>query len=388
MKFYLTGGALRDKLLGLRPRDQDYIIVDASKKELLDLGYIPVGKDFEVYLHPITKDEYTMALDNSIHKELGRRDLTINSIAYNEVTKEYIDPFNGLKDIKKKILKHTSNCFADDPIRILRLARFQAQYPDFSLAPATKKLCMDLSKVKDLFTLIQGERFLLEFQKALSLTNPLPFFEHLREWGTLSLFFSELSDLSDVPQREDYHPEGDCWVHTMLVLEQAVRLSENFSIRFASLVHDLGKAITPKEILPSHFSHEVNGAPLVEDVCNRFRVDSYTKKLSLVVCKSHLLVHKVLELKPSTIHDLIVTLNGFREEKLLNDALLCCMADARGRGENHRNKEYPQRDLILKMAKELKVMDITALKEKYEGNKLGDMIRQRRIASIKRIKNS
>jgi len=388
MKFYLTGGALRDQLLGLESRDQDYIIINASKEELLKLGYTSVGNDFEVYLHPKTKDEYTIALDNNLNKELERRDLSINSIAYDMETNEYIDPFKGQEDIKNKILRHTSDSFSDDPIRILRLARFKAQYPNFTIALETSELCTQLSKDENLFSHIQGERFLKEFQKALTLSNPIPFFEHLKEWGTLSIFFSELSQLAGVAQREDYHPEGDCWIHTMLVLEQATRLSESFSIRFASLLHDLGKGITPKEILPSHLKHEINGVPLVEDVCHRFRIDSYTKKLALAVCKNHLLVHKVLELKPATIHDLIVSLNGLREGTLLEDALICCMADARGRGADHENKEYPQRDFILKVASELKAMDIKALTEKYEGKKLGDMIRQCRIALIKSMKSS
>jgi tRNA nucleotidyltransferase (CCA-adding enzyme) len=388
MKFYLTGGAVRDELLKLPIRDRDYIILDADKNKLLKLGYTPVGNDYEVYLHPETKDEYSVVVENDLVKELERRDLTINSIAYDLDTKEYIDPFGGIKDLESKTLRHTSSFFSDDPVRILRLARFRAQYADFKIADETKTLCIKLSQNQNLFKDIQGERFLLEFKKVLSLNNSNIFFELLKEFGTLKLFFEELSRLEGVPQRRDYHPEGDCWVHTMLVLEQASRLSDSFSIRFSSLVHDLGKGITPKEVLPSHIKHEINGVPLVKDVCKRFKLDSYTEKLALVVCKNHLLVHQVFELKPSTIHDLLVSFNALREGTLFADALICCMADARGRGKENENKEYPQKDFLLEVAENLRSINIDDLKEKYKGKKLGDMIREKRISIIKVFKNT
>lgn len=383
MKFYLTGGAVRDQLLELPIRDRDFIILNADKDELLELGYIPVGKYYEVYLHPKTKNEYSVSIHNSIEKELERRDLSINSIAYDLESNEYIDPFGGIEDLKKRTLRHTSNSFSDDPIRILRLARFQAQFPDFKIAKETEDLCIKLSINRNLFENIQGERFLLELKKALCLDLSTVFFELLKGWGTLDLFFPELGRLQGIPQRKDYHPEGDCWIHTMLVLKQATKLSEKFSIRFSSLVHDLGKGITPKDVLPSHTKHEINGVPLVKAVCKRFKVDSYTQRLALAVCKNHLLVHRVFELRPITIYNLLISLNALREGQLFDDALICCMADARGRGEEYEDKDYPQRRFLLKLATNLKEMKLDDLREKYEGQKLGEVIKEKRILLIK-----
>lgn len=388
MKFYLTGGAVRDQLLKLPIRDKDYIIIDANKERLQKLGFIPVGNSYEVFLHPETKEEYAVAADNDLTKELKRRDLTINSIAYDIENNKYIDPFNGINDIENRVLKHTSIHFKDDPIRILRLARFKAQFKDFRLSKETENLCRELSRNNDLFLNISGERFLLELKKALLLEEATGFFETLKEWGTLELFFKELTQLDKIPQRKDYHPEGDCWIHTMLVLKEAIRLSDQFSVRFSSLVHDLGNGITPKEILPSHLKHEVYGVPLVSNVCDRFKVDSYTKKLALAVCKNHLLVHQVFELKPATIHDLLVSFNSFREGSILKDVLLCCKADARGRGEDHKDKDYPQMDFLIELSHELSSTSFDDLKQKYEGEKLGQMIREKRIELIRNKKLS
>ena len=199
MKFYLTGGAVRDELLGNTVRDKDYIILDANKDELLKMRFEPVGKDFEVYLHPKTKDEYTLAFENDLYKELERRDLTVNSIAKDIQTGEYYDPFHGIEDIQKKVLKHTSIFFSDDPIRLLRIARFACQYPDFEIHRDTLELCRTLSINSDLFDSITGERYLLELKKALTLSNPRLFFERLREWGTLNLFFPELAQGLNFP---------------------------------------------------------------------------------------------------------------------------------------------------------------------------------------------
>jgi len=386
MRFYLTGGAVRDELLGKEVRDKDYIILDADKDKLLGLKFEPVGKDFEVYLHPETKDEYTLAFENNLYKELERRDLTVNSIAKDIQTGEYYDPFNGIKDIQQKVLKHTSLFFSDDPIRLLRVARFACQFPEFTIHNDTLKLCQTLSQKIDLFESIAGERYLLELKKALALNSPKLFFEHLREWGTLDLFFSELAQLWGVPQRQDYHPEGDCWIHTMLVLEKSCQLSQDFSIRFASLVHDLGKGVTPIEILPSHFKHEITGTPLVERVSKRFKVDNYTKKLAVAVCKNHLNVHKVFELKAGTILNLLTALNALREGTLFEDALTCCYADAIGRGDGNDSHEYKQKDFLLKLAIELKNFSLNELISKYEGEKLGEMIQHKRIIFIKEAK--
>lgn len=386
MKFYLTGGAIRDEHLGKEASDKDYIIIDANKEELLEMNFEPVGKEFEVYLHPETKDEYALAYENDLYKELERRDLTVNSIAKDLETGVYYDPFNGIDDIQKKILRHTSEFFSDDPVRILRVARFKCQYPDFVIHRDTIELCRTLSENIKLFDSIAGERYLLELKKALKLSAPMPFFELLREWGTLSLFFSELSQLWKVPQRKEYHPEGDCWIHTMLVLKKSCEYSSDFSVRFASLVHDLGKGVTPSDVLPAHIKHEVNGIPLVEAVSKRFKIDNYTKNLAVVVCKNHLNVHKVFELKASSILKLLIQLNALREGTLLRDVLTCCYADAVGRGEEYEDEEYLQKDFLSELAVELKNLCLNDLIDKYEGKKLGEMIQHKRIMFIKKAK--
>jgi tRNA nucleotidyltransferase (CCA-adding enzyme) len=386
MKFYLTGGAIRDELLGNEVSDRDYIILDADKVELLKMKFEPVGKDFEVYLHPKTKDEYALAVNNDLYEELERRDLTVNSIAQDIDTGEYFDPFNGIEDAKNHIFKHTSIFFADDPIRLLRVARFKCQYPDFTIQEDTLELCRELSNDKKIFDTIVGERFLLELKKALALQAPMLFFELLRDWGTLDLFFNELSNLWEVPQKEKYHPEGNCWIHSMLVLRKSCELSSSFSIRFASLVHDLGKGVTPDEVLPSHIKHEINGVSLVERVCKRFKIDNYTKKLAVAVCKNHLNVHNIFELKAGTILKLLIEFNALREGTLFEDALLCCYADSIGRGEEFQSKIYPQKDFLLKVTAELKSLPLNELTSKYEGKKLGEMIEQLRIKKIKKLK--
>lgn len=355
MKFYLTGGAVRDELLGRELRDRDYIILNADKEQLIKMGFIPVGKDFEVYLHPDTKDEYALAFENDLHKELQRRDLTINSIAKDLETGEFNDPFNGLNDIKNKILRHTSESFDKDPVRILRVARFKAKFQEFSIHEDTFELCAKLSQHEDLFDLIVGERFLLELKKALSLSAPMIFFELLKEWGTLNLIFRELSQLQEVS-----------WVNTMLVLEKSCGLSRDFSVRFTALVNALESNVS-----------------VVKAVCERFKVDNYTRSLSIAVYKNNLSVHNVFDLKADAILKLIIEFNGLREGRLFQDGIKCCYAAAIIKDNSLETRGYPQGDFLTKVVKELKNLSITELTKKYEGRKLGEMILQLRIDKIK-----
>lgn len=386
MRTFITGGAVRDEILGLPVKDRDHIVLDSNPEELMSLGFEKVGNNYDVFLHPKTKEEHVLAYENDLAKELERRDLTINSIAKDEGTGEIHDPFGGVRDIERKVLRHTSGHFQDDPIRLLRLARFKARMPSFSIATETLHMCAALSRNENLFAAIPGERILLEIKKVLQLSDPTEFFELLKDWGTLERFFPELSSLVGVEQNEKYHPEGDCWVHTMLVLKHACSLTPNpdqsFPVRFACLVHDLGKALTPKSELPSHKMHEHRGVKLVKQVCERFKTDSYTKKLALSVCKNHLKVHRAFDLKASTTLDLLTELNAFREGPLFEDVLICCLADSMGK----ETREYPQRDYLMKLASYLRRQSLSDLTEAYEGSKLGEMIRQKQIKEIKRLK--
>jgi tRNA nucleotidyltransferase (CCA-adding enzyme) len=382
MKFYLTGGAIRDELLGKEVCDKDYIIIDANKDQLLEMDFEPVGRDYEVYLHPITKEAYSLALDNDLDQELGRRDLTVNAIAKDEETGEYYDPYGGREDIQNRVLKHTSQAFSEDPIRILRIARFKCKYPEFSIHENTIELCLELSKNKNLFNPIAGERIFLELRKALSLSNPVPFFERLREWGTLKLFFSELSQLWGVQQTEVYRHEEDCWVHSMLVLQKCCEISSDFSVRFASLVLGLGRGVASSGILPSH---TVTGIPLIEEVATRFKLDAYSKNLSISVCSNYLTIHRAFKLKPSKVLNLLTELNAFRQGPLFEDVLLCCSAEASVRSDK-KSYQYTQSEFLLFVRDELANVSLKELTEQHEGKVLGEMIKHLRIREIKTIK--
>ena len=344
MKIFLTGGAVRDELLGRKVRDRDYIILDADKEHLIKMNYEPVGVGFEVFLHPKTKDEYTLAVGNNLELELKRRDLTINSIAQNIESKEYSDPFNGLEDIKAKVLRHTSESFADDPIRLLRLARFKTQLPEFVIHKDTQQLIKNLSMEENLFSSIAGERFLLELTKALSLSSPRQFFESLREWGILDLFFKELSDLFSISKK-------DSWNQVMQTLEKACSISPKFSVRFAALTNELD-----------------------QDFTKRFKVDSYTVKLAQSVYRNKSKIYQASSLQADEILKLLIGLNALREGTQFEDVLLCC-----GAIQNYDQSFLTLiRDEILKISYE-------NLIEKFSGKKLGIMIEQSRIKKINEI---
>lgn len=384
MKTYLAGGAVRDELLGLPHEDQDFIALGADENELLGRGFRKVGKDHDVYLHPQTQEEYVLAsseVSNALENELKRRDLTINAMAKDLETGKIIDPFCGQADLKNKILRHTSESFASDPVRILRLARFLARFEVFAVAKETEVFCRQLCQYKDLFKEVPGERLFQEIKKTLLLPNPLPFFEALLEWGALDLFFPELAKLKGVPQNEKYHPEGDCWTHTMLALKNGCSLSNDLSVRFACLVHDLGKGETPESEWPRHIMHERRSAKLARQVCKRFKTDAFTEKLCVAVGENHLKVHKAFELRPATLLNLLQFLNALREGDLFEKALICCEADNMGK----LRESYPQRSYLQEIAQKVKDADISDLLEKYEGAILGAKIRERRIAVIKQM---
>lgn len=349
MQIYLVGGAVRDELLGYPFTERDYVVVGASPVQMLELGYQQVGKDFPVFLHPKTKAEYALARterktgsgytgfnvyaapDVTLEQDLARRDLTINAIA-KATDGQLIDPYGGVNDLHARRLRHVSAAFVEDPLRVLRVARFYARYAHlgFQVAPETLALMQQLSAGGELKTL-SPERVWLETAKALSSSTPAAYFDLLQQCGALQALMPELAALWGVPQPEKWHPEIDTGVHSLLVLEQAAKLSEKIEIRFASLVHDLGKGVTPQAILPSHHGHEHSGLPLIQQLCERLRVPNSCRELALLVCEYHQLVHRAKELKANTVLKFFNAIDVWRRPERLNDILLCCTADLRGR---------------------------------------------------------
>ena len=354
----LVGGAVRDKLLGLEVKDEDWLVIGGTPEYFIKKGYEQIGKDFPVFLHPKTKDEYALArterkvalgtngfhctFDTSVtaEEDLFRRDLTINAMAIKS-NGDILDPFNGIKDINNKILRHVSKHFKEDPVRILRIARFMARYGElgFTIANDTMEIMKEMVLNGEVNSL-QPDRILKELTKAFFEPKPVLFFDTLRQCGALRVVFPEIEALFGVPQRAEFHPEIDTGIHTMMALEQAKKISNNnLNIMFAALVHDLGKGVTPKDILPKHIGHEFAGVPLVENICNRLKVSSYTKRLALFVTEFHLIGHNIKSIKPSKLYELFKKANVFNNPKLITDFAITCEADAKGR-TGFENKPY------------------------------------------------
>jgi tRNA nucleotidyltransferase (CCA-adding enzyme) len=346
---YLVGGAVRDSLLGYPFHEHDWVVVGATPQQMLDLGYQQVGKDFPVFLHPETKEEHALARterkngkgytgfvvyaapDVTLEQDLQRRDLTINAIAKAD-DGNLVDPFGGLDDIEHKILRHVSPAFAEDPLRVLRVARFYARYAHlgFTVASETRALMQQLSRCGELQSLTP-ERVWQETAKALSEQTPQAYFQLLQDTGALQALMPELSALWGVPQSPQWHPEIDTGVHTMMVLQQATTLSPRIDIRFAALVHDLGKGITKPELWPAHHGHDVTGLGLINQLCDRLRVPNDCRALALLVCEYHQIIHRATELKSSTVLKLFDRVDLWRKPQQLDAVLLCCTADLRGR---------------------------------------------------------
>ena len=357
MQRYLVGGAVRDSLLGYPFHERDWVVVGATPQQMLNLGYQQVGKDFPVFLHPDTKEEHALARterkngkgytgfsvyaapDVTLEQDLLRRDLTINAIAQAD-DGSIVDPFGGVADLKQKRLRHVSAAFAEDPLRVLRVARFYARYAHlgFSVAAETKQLMQQLASELDTLT---PERVWQETAKALSEQTPQAYFQLLYDTGALAVLMPELAALWGVPQPPQWHPEIDTGVHTLMVLEQAAALSPRIDIRFAALVHDLGKGLTKPELWPSHHGHEHTGLALIQQLCDRLRVPNDCRELALQVCEYHQLVHRARELKSATVLKLFNAIDIWRKPQRLDDVLLCCTADLRGR-TGFEQAEYPQ----------------------------------------------
>ena len=375
MDIYLVGGAVRDALLGQasQEHDRDWVVVGSSPPEMLAAGFLPVGKDFPVFLHPHTHEEYALARterktaagyhgfafyaagDVSLEQDLARRDLSINAMALPAalvdsgawlqlppatLAQQVLDPHGGLADLQAGVLRHVAPAFAEDPVRILRLARFAARFPRFSVAPATQQLMQNMVAAGEVDALVP-ERVWQEMAKGLMCAQPERMFTVLRDCGALAVLMPELHALWGVPQRAEYHPEIDTGVHTMMVLQMAVRLQAPLAVRFAALTHDLGKGTTPAHILPRHIGHEMRSVDLLRRVCQRWRVPADCKELALLVAKEHGNIHRSLDLNPAATLRLLERCDALRRPERFALALLACECDARGR-LGHEEHPYPQ----------------------------------------------
>ncbi|MBF0752352.1 MULTISPECIES: multifunctional CCA addition/repair protein [unclassified Pasteurella] len=412
MKIYLVGGAVRDQLLGLPVKDRDWVIVGATPDHLLTQGYQQVGKDFPVFLNPKTKEEYALARTErksgngytgficdfseniTLEQDLIRRDLTINAMAQDKQGNLH-DPYHGKQDLEKRILRHISPAFAEDPLRVLRVARFAARFHQlgFKIAPETLRLMKNLTQSGELSHLT-AERVWLETEKALNEKHPEIYFDVLHQIDALTILFPELNALYGIPNPPQHHPEIDSFVHTMLVLQQAVKLTENnpelnqSAVRFAAVCHDLGKALTPKEILPHHYGHESAGIKPTRSLCKRLKVPNYYQELAELTCEYHTHIHKAFELRPETLMKLFNRFDVWRKPQRFQEFLLVCLADTRGR-TGFEMREYPQRDYINALLKASEKVDVQqVIADGFEKQGIRDELNRRRIDVIREMKKA
>ena len=362
MKIYQVGGAVRDALLGLPVHDRDWLVVGGTPEAMVAQGFTPVGRDFPVFLHPQTHEEYALARterksghgyqgftvytspDVTLEEDLARRDLTINAIAAPADwtgAEAVFDPYHGVADLHAKVLRHVTEAFAEDPVRILRVARFAARFTDFSVAPETMALMQAMVQAGEVAHLVP-ERVWQEISRGLMQAQPERMFAVLRACGALAVLLPELDRLWGVPQRADYHPEVDTGLHTMLVLGQAVQQQAPLAVRWACLVHDLGKGTTPADVLPRHIGHEQRGAKLVRQVGERWRVPKECTELAELVAAEHGNIHRSLDLSPAAVLRLLQRCDALRKPERFAQALWACECDARGRW-GFEAAAYPQR---------------------------------------------
>ncbi len=400
MKIYQVGGAVRDALLGLVVKDRDWVVVGATPEQMQAQGFKPVGKDFPVFLHPQSGEEYALARterktapgytgfafhaapDVSLEDDLIRRDLTINAMAQ-DADGHLIDPYGGQQDLQQRILRHVSPAFTEDPVRILRLARFYARFAPlgFRIADETLQLMRDMVAAGEVDALVP-ERVWAETQRALAEDAADGFFETLRACGALAKLMPELDALWGVPQPEQHHPEIDTGVHTMMVLQQACRLSPEPRVRFAALLHDLGKGATPKEEWPRHIAHEARGLPLIQALCDRLRAPNDFRELALLAGKYHTHCHRAAELRASTLLETLHGLDAFRRPERFEEFLLACIADSRGR-TGHEDRDYPQADIFRQALAAALGIDAAAIAAQgLRGPEIANTLKQQRIAAI------
>ena len=404
MDIYLVGGAVRDEILGYPVKERDWVVVGAHPDDLLSQGYQQVGKDFPVFLHPRTKDEYALARTErkqghgytgfaleydptvTLEEDLMRRDLTVNAIARTD-TGEFIDPHNGRADIAAKTLRHVSDAFVEDPLRVLRTARFAARYAHlgFTVAPETTTLMSNIVSSGELKHL-SVERVWVEMERALGERDPAVFFKVLRSCGALAALIPELEALFNVPQNIEHHPEIDTGVHTMMVLQQAAALTPSTTVRFAALLHDLGKGTTPRAEWPRHIAHEVRGLKLVEALCKRLAVPNQHRKLAMLVCEYHTHCHRALELRAKTLMKLFSATDALRRPERFEDFLLSCEADSRGRLGLEQRK-YPQSDYLRGALATIQGISAAQFTEQgLKGKAIGEALHAERIKQLEALR--
>ena len=406
MQIYLVGGAVRDSLINYPSSENDWVVVGATPEQMTALEYKPVGQDFPVFLHPKTGEEYALArterksghgykgfefytsTEVSLEEDLIRRDLTINAMAQDDEG-HIIDPFDGQKDLAHKLLRHVSEAFTEDPLRVLRVARFAARYAHlgFTVAPETMELMKSIVAKGEMKFLV-AERVWKETSRALTEQSPQVFFEVLKACNALEVLLPEVDALFGVPQRADYHPEIDTGIHTLMALKAATKLTDCEAIRFAVLVHDVGKAITPENVLPSHSGHEKRGLPLVKAICDRLTVPNKHRQLAMSVTEFHLHCHRALELKPATLLKLFQSIGAIRSPDKLIDFLTCCEADIKGRA-GFEDAAYPSKDYLLAALKAVSQVDISDLvAQGISGAEIGKQLNQRQIQHLTEFKTN
>ncbi len=384
MEVYLVGGAVRDRLLGRPVVERDWVVLGATPQQLLARGYRRVGKGFPVFLHPRTGDQYALPRGVSLEDDLARRDLSINAIAQAEDGR-LVDPHGGLRDLELRVLRHVSSHFADDPLRVLRLARFMARYAGlgFRVAPATLDLCRDLADTGALDALV-AERVWAELSAALGETEPWRFVETLRACGALARVFPEIDGLFGVPQPREHHPEVDTGTHALLVLRRACELSDEPAVRFSALLHDLGKGATPVEQWPRHQGHEQRSFALVRRLCLRLRAPNAYRELAELTARHHGQVHRALELRPGKLLELLRSCDALRRPRRFADLLLACEADFRGR-PGYERQAYPETDYLREMREVVAQVDTSGLAA-LKAQARGERLRTRQLEAISAFK--
>ena len=405
MKTYLVGGAVRDKILGLTVKDHDWVVTGATPEDMEAQGFTAVGKDFPVFLHPKTHDEYALARTErktakgyhgfkfhaepevTLEEDMQRRDLTINALAEDE-NGNVIDYVGGQEDIKNRILRHVSPAFAEDPVRILRIARFAARFAplDFTVAKETMDLMKEMVSDGEVDALV-AERVWQECHRALSEPAPDVFIEVLRECGALAILFPEIDRLFGVPQPIEHHPEIDTGIHTLMVLQQSCLLSDEAVVRFAALTHDLGKGTTAKEILPHHPEHEERGVNLVKELCERYRIPNQFRQLAEITARFHTHVHRAFEVEPNVLLDVLTKTDAFRKPERFEQFITACIADSHGRPgyEDYDYQQAPFYSLLRKKASMVDVQEI--IKDGFENEKIAEELYKRRLLVISEERN-
>ena len=405
MNIYAVGGAIRDELLGVPVQDRDYVVVGATPEQMVAQGYRPVGKDFPVFLHPQTHEEYALARterktaagyhgfqffyapDVKLEEDLARRDLTINAMAREvrpdgELTGPVVDPFNGQADLRARLFRHVSDAFLEDPVRILRIARFAARFVDFTVAPETLTLMRKMVADGEVDALV-AERVWQEVSRGLMEKKPSRMFEVLRECGALARILPEIDALFGVPQRADYHPEVDTGVHVMMVVDHAAQQGYALPVRFAALAHDLGKATTPEAVLPRHIGHEGRGVDLLKPLCERLRVPNDCRDLALLVAREHGNIHRVMEMGAAALVRLIERCDAIRKPARFAEALQACEADARGR-LGFEMRDYPPAERLRVALVAARGVDAGAVAKRLADAPAGikDAVHQERVRAV------